>query len=164
MKLGWSIMDNPDALWVWVLRTIYQCGPSTTPIVRRKGGDSNLWQGICGVWKKVKEGIRWIVRNGKDIWFCLDAWITRCNTLASYANVTVPAVKENFNMASYLNNMGEWDWPRLTSRLPECFILKIHCMMTPHEEFSSDRLSWSFSTNGLFSVRSAHKHLMRNYD
>ena len=46
MKIAWGMVHNPEALWVQVLKTKYDCGPLKLPEVKHKPGGSNLWQGI----------------------------------------------------------------------------------------------------------------------
>lgn len=38
MKLAWGIIEQPEALWVKVLKNKYNCGPLRIPNVRRKRG------------------------------------------------------------------------------------------------------------------------------
>ena len=156
--------EKPEALWARVLRTKYKCGPLAILTFQMRIGDSNLWQGVCGVWPEMQNGIRWIIRNGENIRFCLDAWITGCNALANYPNVIVLEREKMFSVAFSIKATGEWDWEKLECQLPNFFILKIRSMMSPNRELGQDRASWSLSMDGRFLVKSAYDLLSSNYN
>ncbi|CAL1356335.1 unnamed protein product [Linum trigynum] len=65
MKLAWTMLTNPDELWVQVLKEKYlKTGPSGVQ-VRRQSGGSSLWRGLRRIWNLTLSGIRWSIRDGR---------------------------------------------------------------------------------------------------
>lgn len=46
LKLGWSMMKDPNTLWVRLLRMKYNCGPSVISQVKTSPKASHIWKGI----------------------------------------------------------------------------------------------------------------------
>ena len=69
IKLALGLIEHPDALWVKVLKSKYHCGSLKILDFHRRVGHSNLWLGICNVWKPSEDGVKWIVGNRLDVCF-----------------------------------------------------------------------------------------------
>ncbi|CAN1822044.1 Putative ribonuclease H protein At1g65750, partial [Linum perenne] len=54
MKLGWTILNSPDKLWVQVMTNKYLKDTSEGLQLRRKTGGSALWRGIRAVWHDLR--------------------------------------------------------------------------------------------------------------
>ena len=57
----------------------------------------------------MKEGVKWTVCNGTDVYFLLDGWILGLKALIHYDKVCIPLMEINYSMASYINHMSKWD-------------------------------------------------------
>lgn len=65
MKLGWGLINKPDALWVKVLRKKYRCGEETITVMKKNAKSSAIWRGIHNTWNYTLKGVTWILGNGK---------------------------------------------------------------------------------------------------
>lgn len=52
-KLAWQLMNNPEKLWVQIMKTKYNCGPQGMPTVAIKPNASNAWRPIVNSWDEV---------------------------------------------------------------------------------------------------------------
>ena len=59
-----------------VLRNKYLKGQSICQSKIR--GGSQFWQGIMHAREWYERGTRWMVSNGRRIWFCQDVWLDNC--------------------------------------------------------------------------------------
>lgn len=84
MKLGWMLVEQPDKLWVRVLRTKYGCGESAIPSIKPSQKASHIWRGIQKVWHDVEKGLRWAVQDGNRTRFWQDVWIPECGKLQDH--------------------------------------------------------------------------------
>lgn len=58
------------------------------------------------------------------------------------------------------NDLGRWDWARISSVLPDCVLNHIAVVLLPCSNAGTDQLSWNWSTNGLFSSIATYKNLI----
>nr|KYP65494.1 Putative ribonuclease H protein At1g65750 family [Cajanus cajan] len=73
MKNCWSLITEPNKLWVKVIRSKYKCQDGVIPRVEKKAKMSNLWQGICLNWKHVMMHVKWRVKDGCSVRFWFDS-------------------------------------------------------------------------------------------
>ena len=96
------MIQKPEALWVNVLRSKDKCGPLKFPEFKISNGGSNLWQGLCGFQRYIKEGLKWNVGNGLDVRLWLDAWVPGLRALHTYEDIVIPGNEMNLLVASYV--------------------------------------------------------------
>lgn len=46
MKLAWQLMNNPEKLWVQIMKAKYNCGPLGMPSVNVRNNASIVWKAI----------------------------------------------------------------------------------------------------------------------
>ena len=85
----------------------------------------------------MQEDMRWNAFNGMEVYFWQESWIPGYKALSSYEEVLVPYLEENYMVASYINDKGEWDILRLQPYLLEVF--KIMSILPPYSELRQDK-------------------------
>lgn len=65
-KLGWSLLNSPDALWVRILTSKYFHGSSFLSATGSPSA-SWLWKGILKCMHIVLRGACWLVSSGRDL-------------------------------------------------------------------------------------------------
>lgn len=109
MKVGWGLISKKESLWTRILRNKYGCGDDVIPKVTRRNQNSNLWLGICKVWKKVEEGTSWRVGNGSRINFWNDCWSKPGIYLKDVATTSLDESEINKTVSAFFLPNGEWD-------------------------------------------------------
>lgn len=69
MKVGWGILSQSYALWVWVLVSKYKINLDKLMVRNIYVFSLVLWQGVHEVWGDVLKGIVWAIGNGQRIRF-----------------------------------------------------------------------------------------------
>ena len=69
MKLGWSLINRKDVLWVQLMREKYGCGLRVMPHINSSRAGSQVWKGVKNIWSKVQNDIFWQLGNGNSIRF-----------------------------------------------------------------------------------------------
>ncbi|GMI85510.1 hypothetical protein like AT4G29090 [Hibiscus trionum] len=156
MKLGFQLLNDTDKLWVRILRAKYKW-QDTLPSSIHRHNCSRLWAGISRVWEAVRQGMVWIVRDGRSVDFWYDVWIPDLGPLASFSVDSSPPA--SCVVAAMVNSVGRWNVDFLRLILPEDCVLRILTFIPPSDMLGPDRLGWKGEANFLFSVRSAYKSL-----
>lgn len=81
MKAGWNVCSNRDSLLVQVIIYKYGCGDGPIPKILHRGDASNFWRGICRSWADVKCNLLWGIRQGNQINFWPDNWVSEIGPL-----------------------------------------------------------------------------------
>ncbi|CAN1744017.1 Putative ribonuclease H protein At1g65750 [Linum perenne] len=156
MKLGWTILKEPDRLWVQVITSKYLKETINGPQLRRKTGSSSLWKGIRRVWPDLASGCQQSIRNGKDTLFWTANWLDSGIILADHATRTLTDSDLACSVADMTENSEGWDWDRLSSSLPPAILNQIAGMGPPKADGGEDDLIWGPEPKGHFSLKSAY--------
>ncbi len=90
MKLLWKIMAEPDNMWVNIIREKYLKQASLWDY-KKSGSTSWQWGKLITLRKQFKQGLKWVVGDGKAIRFWNDSWLTDVPLLNMATN------KDNIN-------------------------------------------------------------------
>ncbi|GLU13484.1 hypothetical protein SLE2022_301180 [Rubroshorea leprosula] len=149
-RQAWRLLQNPNALWVRVLKSLYF--PNSSFLTARKGSHPSwAWSSILKGRDIVQLGMRWNVGTGQNILIYQDNWVP---TLPGFK---VNSPSETHSVFSYvcelLDDRGEWDITKLNASFRNQVsweILKIPIGAC------EDSLVWHHDKYGNFSVKSAY--------
>lgn len=65
-KLAWQMVNNPEKLWVRIMKSKYSCGSYGMPIVSPKTSASATWKAIVKNWNMVERNLSWIIKDGNN--------------------------------------------------------------------------------------------------
>ncbi|KAL4309954.1 hypothetical protein GQ457_01G030200 [Hibiscus cannabinus] len=159
MKVAFNLIRHGDHLWVRVLRGKYKM-LQTIPYSLVSGPSSHLWKAVCSVWETVRLNVVWNIGDGQQVDFWYDSWLGSLGPLAGYVrnpNVIVPCT-----VAAMVDDLGNWDWPKLQSLLPHSVLLHLSATNPPRSGFKGDFPGWARSHDRNFSVRAAYEALRDN--
>ncbi|GLU18505.1 hypothetical protein SLE2022_348010 [Rubroshorea leprosula] len=92
-RQAWRIIQNPNALWVRVLKSLYF--PNSSFFDARKGSHPSwAWSSILRGRDLVQLGARWNVGNGQDILIYQDKWVP---TLPGFKVTSLPTNNSVFS-------------------------------------------------------------------
>ncbi|KAL0436253.1 UNVERIFIED_CONTAM: putative ribonuclease H protein [Sesamum radiatum] len=159
-KQLWRILRWPDRLLCQVLKARYfpNCDIFSAPLGHRP---SFTWRSLLSAQPLFRAGCRWRVGSGANIRIWSDPWLPRPLT---FRPITHPSTASlDLRVADLRDpSTGDWDVQRVRHIFwpPDSdLILSIPLSRTGGE----DILTWHFSKNGMFSVRSAY-HLACSID
>ncbi|GKU89304.1 hypothetical protein SLEP1_g3458 [Rubroshorea leprosula] len=149
-RQAWRILQNPNALWVRVLKSLYF--PNSSFFDARKGSHPSwAWSSILHGRNLVQLGARWNVGNGQDILIYHDKWVP---TLPGFKVTSLPTNNSVFSyVCDLFDDHGDWAAPKLNQLFSseECWeILKIPTGSC------CDSFIWHYDRYGRFSVKSAY--------
>ncbi|GKV31652.1 hypothetical protein SLEP1_g40324 [Rubroshorea leprosula] len=149
-RLAWRIIQNPNALWVRVLKGLYFSNSSF--LNARKGSHlSWAWSTILKGREIVQLGMRLNVGNGQNILIYQDNWAP---TLAGFKVTSSLGLHCLYShVCELLDNRGERDVMKLNA----CFSREIsrEILKIPTGD-CSDSIAWHNDKYGRFSVKSAY--------
>ncbi|KAK8630332.1 hypothetical protein V6N13_079130 [Hibiscus sabdariffa] len=155
-KLISGTIRNVDHLWVQVLRGKYnisQAMPASLVSCR----PSHLWKVICSVWETVRLNVVWNIGDGQQVDFWNDPWLESLGPLVVY--LRNPGAVGSCTVATMVDELGNWDWPKLQPLLPHNVLLHLSAIKPPRSGFTCDFPGWARSHDRTFSVRSAYEAL-----
>ncbi|CAN1215673.1 Putative ribonuclease H protein At1g65750 [Linum perenne] len=159
MKLGWTILKEPDRLWVQIFTDKYLKETSEGLQIRRKTGGSSLWKGIRRTWHDLVSGCQHSIRNGKDTSFWNSTWLDSGVRLIDHATRSITEVELNNSVSDWVDDTGKWDWQRLNGCLPPLIVGQVTGMDSPHPTDGDDEMIWGPDPKGRFSIKSAYEIL-----
>nr|KYP65965.1 Putative ribonuclease H protein At1g65750 family [Cajanus cajan] len=157
MKNCWSLITEKEKLWVQVIKSKYGCLDEQLPRVEKKQKMSNLWRGMCEAWKLMKPHLRWVIGDGITVKFWYDRWVPGLEPLIQSALSFVPPGELLKAVSDYVDDLGGWDIDQIQSYLPPNVWLCIQRLAPPHAGVGRDRVVWDNTTDGNFTLRSAHE-------
>ncbi|XP_015946638.1 uncharacterized protein LOC107471660 [Arachis duranensis] len=152
-KQAWRILDNPNAIWVQVLKAIYYPNKDFKDV---KAGKAASW-----MWKSIIQGRdfllrngRWLIGNGSKVRIEEDRWIMNMDKNVIIRNNDIKFVKD-------LIVEGEgWNMNKLRMYFDGALVDKI--IRTPVSLFGrEDKFSWPFRSDGMYTIKSGY-HVARS--
>lgn len=162
MKVGWNLINKKDDLWVKVLRSKYGCGEDMVPRITHKTDASNLWRGICSYWSHVEKNLEWRIGNGSAIGIWFDHWALHEGPFIKYATNMPQEYDLDSTVNHFVSLSDQWDRQKLLTYLPDEVCKKILALHVPTHDGFADRIIWSISHDGDFSLYSAYNSLLDN--
>ncbi|RYQ97763.1 hypothetical protein Ahy_B08g093845 [Arachis hypogaea] len=154
MKLAWKLIHNKDALWVNIVRSKYECGDDSLPLITKHLSSSNAWKGIFHVWKKFADNLVWRLGSGENVNFWIDHWMPGVHHLIDFAQPEVVSDMLEERVCDYISDQ-RWDLNRIAVVLGDDWILVFRSTKTPEPEMGEDILAWLLTPDGAFSIKSA---------
>lgn len=156
-KLAWQLANNPEKLWVKIMKFKYNCGAYGHPSVSHKANSSNTWKSISNIWNLVDNNISWIIRDGNNTRFWRDNWIPGIGKLKVLFADNIPVNKLNFPVTHYASENG-WKWDLFAHCVSEdvCDALARVNVPLPSQ---TDFPSWTLAPDGQFSIKSSYLSL-----
>ncbi|CAN1751084.1 Putative ribonuclease H protein At1g65750 [Linum perenne] len=164
MKLGWSILNDPDRLWVRLITSKYLKNSTQGLQLRRKSGGSNLWKGIRRVWSELAAGCQHSIRDGRNTMFWTSNWLDNGVILADQATRELTESELQLSVADMVDEGGSWDWISLRQTLPPPMISQIAGMEPPTADAGEDGMIWGPDPRGFFSIKSAYNIITTTRD
>ncbi|KAJ1387656.1 Ribonuclease H superfamily [Sesbania bispinosa] len=146
---AWRIIQDPNALWVKILKGIYFPNQEFLTAPRRQGS-SWIWRSILEGRAFARRNGQWLVAKGSDIRFWEDRWIWSRESLKAHSN------GEDLKVADVLDLPNKaWNTRKLKEILaPD---LEIKAFQTPIAWFQmDDKLIWPHTASGSYSVKTGY--------
>ncbi|XP_059445337.1 uncharacterized protein LOC132177129 [Corylus avellana] len=152
-KQGWRLTQNPDSSVAKILKEKYHPNGTflDTPLSKKP---SYVWRSIWHAKTLLNEGLVWRVGNGKGIKIWGDKWLFSPTTYAIQSSVRI--LSENARVSALIDQELQW-WN--IPLIKEIFLdEEVHqiCSIAICPQTQQDRLVWSGTKNGLFSVKSVY--------
>ncbi|KAF7831683.1 reverse transcriptase [Senna tora] len=156
-KQAWRILVNPEEQWVKILKGIYF--PNSNFLDARKGAKASwAWSSILEGRDHIKNELCWCIGTGEDVLFWKDPWVLNLEDF----KIRSPCPSDSMmsqRVSDYVLN-GDWDVGKL---LEVVSVDEVNCIrrIKLSSRGGRDRLMWSKSKNGGFTVKSAY-HCIRS--
>lgn len=162
-KVGWRLLHDKQSLWATVLRHKYKVGEIDNPdwlVV--KSSWSSTWRSVgMGLREVVLPGTGWVLGNGRKIKFWKDKWLGD-KPLLDLVTTMVPMGEMEMHAQDMWRDGVGWDLSRIEPYVPQTVRLRLMSVVVDRVTGASDRMSWSESSDGMFTVRSAYQMLTRD--
>ena len=156
-RQGWRLLQHPQSLIFRFLKSKYF--PHSTFLEAQLSGNvSYIWRSICEARHVLRDGLRWRVGTGTDIKIWKDAWLPTPTTFkvispvnASYSEASVDLLIDE--------NVMQWNLEKLEQLLlpRDVEIIKQIPLSVRRPR---DKLIWTGTKSGNFSVKSAYNLLL----
>ncbi|CAL1394093.1 unnamed protein product [Linum trigynum] len=156
-KQIWNLLQNPTSLAARVLKAKYY--PNSDVLQARVGyNPSFTWRSLMAAQTMVKEGLRWIIGDGRltNIW--QDRWLA--NAEEDGYKVTTPqcTIGGTSIVAELIDHESRmWKSNILQQHFNAVDRARIQGTPIPRQPAQDERI-WSFEKNGKFSVRTAYRY------
>ncbi|CAN1137049.1 Uncharacterized mitochondrial protein AtMg00310 [Linum perenne] len=149
-KQAWRILQNPNALWVKLLKSLYF--PKTSFMLSKKGWrPSWIWDSLCKAKGILSLGCFKAIGNGESTFISKDPW------LPFYPHMSIPIDTGPFETASdwILDNPRRWDIPTKSMYCNQYQLEMIHQIPIGPANLE-DEWKWKFNKEGHYTVRTAY--------
>lgn len=114
-----------------------------------------------GLREVVLPGTGWVLGNGRKIKFWKDKWLGD-KPLLNLVTTMVPMGELEMHAQDMWRDGVGWDLSRIEPYVPQTVRLRLMSVVVDRVTGASDRMSWSESSDGMFTVRSAYQMLTRD--
>lgn len=159
-RIVWRLVSHPDDLWAQILKGKY-FKKSGALHSKKKSQSSWIWKCILQGIAHIKQYSIWEVGNGTMINIWDDKWLpARAQTLAE----SFPTRNTSITLVSELidSNTHKWNIDLLTSLFDNSTvqeITNIRLYTTNEGGLKRDKLRWTLTKNGEYSVKSLYAKL-----
>ncbi|MBA0834128.1 hypothetical protein Goarm_006508, partial [Gossypium armourianum] len=161
LKLGYSLITKTEALWIQIFKAKY-CLVKSMPDSIMRNRCSYIWKAVAKVWPLLHSNMIWSIRNRRSVRCWEDNWVPNVRPLNQYVSGHGNIVPESKIKDMVLVN-GDWNLDLFRLWLPEEVVKQIISISPPLDSARPNILSWSRSTTGVFSVKSAYYMLKEEY-
>lgn len=160
-KQCWNLINNPGTLVARVLKARYYSDCHLLQ-ARRTGGSSYTWSGIWEAKEVIKDGLRWVLGDGKTINIYTDRWLRgkddfRVDQMGNW----LP--EENVKVSDFfLSDSKAWDERKIRNTFNNTDAEAILTTRTSQGS-TEDRLAWVHSSSGQYTVRSGYQQWQLNH-
>ena len=162
-KVGWRLLYDTESLWARVLRSKYKVSnihDLSWTGVRSNG--SSTWRSLAlGIREVVAKGHSWVIGNGREIKFWTDRWLSN-QPLMIAAIGGLPEGYEEVIARDMWVVGGGWDLPRIAPFVAEETRQELAAVVVDTVTETKDRLAWSQTKNGQFTVKSGYELITRD--
>ncbi|CAN1177626.1 hypothetical protein LINPERHAP2_LOCUS33201 [Linum perenne] len=96
--------------------------------------------------------MQWCIKEGKKIKFWSDRWLDNDSILIDSA-FNIQRVDVSSTVSDFITPDGNWDFPKVSSCLPNEAVLQVIGMMPSCAHFGEDSFAWGLEVNDQFSVK-----------
>lgn len=144
-KLCWRLAMDQEVIWAKMLTTKYLSLNCLTE-EGRSLPYSKIWNAFKVGGPVYVKGLKWTVNNGENINFWRDFWLP-CGPIRAEEELSVPqCVDPNLDGMTH----------RISFKLPEKITSLIKATPFSIDPNSKDTLTWAFSKDGFFSLKSTY--------
>ncbi|KAK5775092.1 hypothetical protein PVK06_042959 [Gossypium arboreum] len=161
MKLGYNLISKTRTLWVQVLRGKYGM-KNSMPDSIMMSSCSYMWRAIVRAWPLLRSFIIWSIGNGETVRCWEDCWVLDKGSLKNYVS-GYGSFDPKTTVSEMVLPNGEWDLVLFRLWLPEVVVERIISIPPSMVQVGPDSFSWSRTTSGVFSVKSAYYVLNEDY-
>ncbi|KAL9286103.1 putative RNA-directed DNA polymerase [Arabidopsis thaliana] len=164
-KVGWRLINDRYSLWARILRSKYRVGElNDRTWVEKKRPCSSTWRSVvAGLREVVSRGSRWVVGNGRDILFWSDNWLSH-EALINRAVIEIPNSEKELRVKDLWANGLGWKLDKIEPYISYHTRLELAAVVVDSVTGARDRLSWGYSADGVFTVKSAYRLLTEDHD
>ncbi|XP_048422575.1 uncharacterized protein LOC125469371 [Pyrus x bretschneideri] len=162
-KTGWKLMQRDPGLWAQVLKGKYLKHYDMVGACSAKFTNcSHTWRGILFGAQILPNGMRWRVGTGSQIHFWKDNWL-ESGVLENFATIPLSADMLEWTVEDFLTDDG-WNVDLLYSCLPPDIVEHIFSLHVGIANHRDDKVIWSLTNSGTFSVKTAYLSLFGDDD
>ena len=156
-KTSWRMLQKDEGLWCDVFKSKYLKHSSLMDDSYKKlSACSSTWNSVCYGASLLRNGLTWRIGNGASALFWKDRW-SGAGILKEYA-LDSSLVDNDLVVQDFWSN-NDWDKVLLVACLPLKIVEQITCIPISTNGLC-DRLIWTHTANGKFSVKSAYLSTM----
>ncbi|XP_056698546.1 uncharacterized protein [Spinacia oleracea] len=152
-KLGWTILDKPDKLWVRILKEKYLKNSSLLNSMPNYN-QSPLWRDILKGNHILQKGLIIGIGNGKNTSIWYHHWIGDA-PLYTLEEIKIPELKAHWFVNRIIRN-GQWYLDEIQHLLATHIRDLILAYPLSNNMDEEDFIRWKYSKNGDFEIKSAY--------
>jgi len=152
-KLAWKILKNNDSMWVRIMRDKYILSQDFFNYKSRQG-DSNVWKSIVKCKDLIRQGIVWLVGDGRMISFWFDNWIEN-KSLCELLNMDKDEITNpDMNVCEFIQDQ-QWNVSKLAQYIGRGDIIQKIIGIPLSITAINDSYCWGLSSSGNFTTKTA---------
>lgn len=162
-KVGWRLLHDTESLWASVLRSKYSVGSiHDLSWMRARKNGSSTWRSVAlGLREVVYPGHSWVIRNGREIKFWTDRWLSNQPIQIAVVGDLPDGHEEVTAREMWIVGEG-WDFNRIGPHVTEEMRLELAAVVVNTVNDNADQLAWGLTNNGEFTVKSAYELITRD--
>ncbi|RYR50758.1 hypothetical protein Ahy_A07g037377 [Arachis hypogaea] len=150
----WVLWDNP-ALTINILETHHQY-----VAMEVKDPSHSPWK-LTAVYAN---NIEFSIGNGRRIRLWIDLWLKNEGSLIQKAIIPIEEENMEITLTEATDLNGGWDFNLLRRYLPDNIIYKIQAIHPPWDNLEEDKILWSLTPTGEFSIASTYRKISQQTD